>query len=325
MRSTAGSSSSPSREDWFISRAILPSAQSDAPVNIRIPVAHASACSTSSSHRNTGTSASRITLSTLGTVSTRLRSGGRGSAMGRTLAENPRQAQSRHCVVGQWVVVHHVRSRRRRPRQLRQVESGLLFQHICGLERLLRRLDGVGRQGCERVDGHPVKFVERVLPAERAQVDALPDVSQIGEVIGPPAVEVIQHDQPADALQLLLAEVLRQLLVALWRPLLQLLTSGRGSQQRGGAFPGDRPLARAPRAPRRPARPGSCLPSPSVWGRPVPITCRPPSSATSSWSASSDPPSRMSVPRPAICVDTVTAPSLPASAMIRASSAPFFG
>ena len=43
-----------------------------------------------------------------------------------------------------------------------------------------------------------------------------------------------------------------------------------------------------------------------------------------SWSASSEPPSRMSVPRPAIWVETVTAPSLPASAMTAASSSSFF-
>ena len=63
-----------------------------------------------------------------------------------------------------------------------------------------------------------------------------------------------------------------------------------------------------PGSPWRPARPRSWLSSRSVWCRPVPMTCRPPSSATSSWSASSEPPSRMSVPRPAIWVDTVTAP-----------------
>ena len=42
-RSTNGSRYAPSFEDWFISRAILPSAQSDAPLNIRIATAQASA------------------------------------------------------------------------------------------------------------------------------------------------------------------------------------------------------------------------------------------------------------------------------------------
>ena len=38
-RSTAGSRYSPSLDDWFSSRAILPSAQSDAPLNIRMATA----------------------------------------------------------------------------------------------------------------------------------------------------------------------------------------------------------------------------------------------------------------------------------------------
>src|SRR5699024_7969670 len=47
----------------------------------------------------------------------------------------------------------------------------------------------------------------------------------------------------------------------------------------------------------------------------------PTSSATRSWSSPLAPPSRMSVPRPAIWVDTVILPYVPASAMIAASSA----
>ena len=59
----------------------------------------------------------------------------------------------------------------------------------------------------------------------------------------------------------------------------------------------------------------------------MPITYSPPSSATASCfeeGAASLPPNRISVPRPAIWVDTVTAPSEPASATIAASSASFF-
>ena len=67
-----------------------------------------------------------------------------------------------------------------------------------GLECLLGRLDRVGGQRGERVDGHPVKFVDRVLVAQCPQVDALPDVGQVGQVVGPAAVQVVQHDQPAD-------------------------------------------------------------------------------------------------------------------------------
>ena len=52
----------------------------------------------------------------------------------------------------------------------------------------------------ECVDGHPVELVERVLAAQRPQVDALPNVGQVRQVIGPAAIEVIQHDQPADLL-----------------------------------------------------------------------------------------------------------------------------
>ena len=47
-----------------------------------------------------------------------------------------------------------------------------------GLEGLLGRLDRVGGQRGERVDRHPVELVERVLPAQRPQVDALADVGQ---------------------------------------------------------------------------------------------------------------------------------------------------
>ena len=46
-RSTAGSSSTPNREDWFIVRAIMPSAQSEAPLNIRIATAQPLACASS--------------------------------------------------------------------------------------------------------------------------------------------------------------------------------------------------------------------------------------------------------------------------------------
>ena len=259
---------------------------------------------------------------------------------------------------------------------------GSSSMHVGGLERLLGRLDRVGGQRGERVDRHPVELVERVLLAQRPQVDALPDVGQVGQVIGPAAVEVVQHDQPADLLELLLAELVdesprsapgavrrvprersavRSRVFAAFdddRALLgdQLVVAPRVGvnveqlalgdalrvvEQGGGLVAGDAAvvvgLQRAacsgsrwatttsssqlekntdePGSPCRPARPRSWLSSRSVWWRPVPTTCRPPSSATSSWSASSDPPSRMSVPRPAIWVDTVTVPSAPASAM----------
>ena len=80
----------------------------------------------------------------------------------------------------------------------------------------------------------------------------------------------------------------------------------------------------SPGSPCRPARPRSWLSSRAVRCREVPITASPPSFTTASWSFSSAPPSLMSVPRPAICVETVTRPMSPASAMIRASSASFF-
>ena len=55
----------------------------------------------------------------------------------------------------------------------------------------------------------------------------------------------------------------------------------------------------------------------------VPMTYSPPSATTRSRSASSAPPSRMSVPRPAMLVEMVTAPGLPARATRRASAASF--
>src|SRR4029077_4394653 len=59
--------------------------------------------------------------------------------------------------------------------------------------------------------------------------------------------------------------------------------------------------------------PRSWLSSLLLQYRPVPITYSPPSAATRPWSPPR-PPSRMSVPRPAICVDTVMAPRAPAPA-----------
>jgi hypothetical protein len=73
-RSAAGSSSWPRRLCWCRARAIFPSSQSDSPAAIRIPTAHQSATwlrGPRTSHRNTGTPASRATLIMLGTVQTR--------------------------------------------------------------------------------------------------------------------------------------------------------------------------------------------------------------------------------------------------------------
>src|SRR5690348_8991123 len=96
-------------------------------------------------------------LSTLGTVSTR--SLGMPGSMSRDIspamlrsvkridagsAEDSGQAQGGKRVIGQRVVVDHVGPRRRRPCQLGEVQPGLLFGDIGGLERLLRGLDGVG-------------------------------------------------------------------------------------------------------------------------------------------------------------------------------------
>ena len=77
-----------------------------------------------------------------------------------------------------------------------------------------------------------------------------------------------------------------------------------------------------PGSPCRPARPRSCWSSRLLACRPVPITYRPPSSAIRSRSPPV-PPRRMSVPRPAIWVDTVIAPWAPASATMAASWASF--
>src|SRR3954452_20399952 len=216
MRSTAGSSNSPSRDDWLgTNRAILPSAQSENPLNISTATAHAFAWIPNSRYRKTGTSSRRSTDNALGTVSTRSRTSPGVRSMRVNLAENPRQTQGRHGVVRQRVVVHHVRPRRCRPGEFGQVDAGLLLDRGSGLERLLRGLDGVGGQRRERIDGHPVELVQRILPAECAQMDALADVGEIGQVIGPAAVKVIQHDQPADLLQLLLTEFVEHFLVAL--------------------------------------------------------------------------------------------------------------
>src|SRR5690606_30510694 len=78
-----------------------------------------------------------------------------------------------------------------------------------------------------------------------------------------------------------------------------------------------------PGSPCRPARPRSWSSTRRLSCRPHPITYSPPRAATRSRSDWSLPPSRMSTPRPAICVETVTRPYVPASAMIAASSASF--
>ena len=67
-----------------------------------------------------------------------------------------------------------------------------------------------------------------------------------------------------------------------------------------------------PGSPWRAQRPRSCLSMRRDWWRVVPMTWRPPESATPSSSL-------MSVPRPAMLVATVMAPRRPASAMISAS------
>ena len=77
-----------------------------------------------------------------------------------------------------------------------------------------------------------------------------------------------------------------------------------------------------PGSPWRPARPRSWWSSLLLACRPVPMTYRPPSSAIRSRSPLV-PPRRMSVPRPAIWVDTVIAPRAPASATMAASWASF--
>ena len=77
-----------------------------------------------------------------------------------------------------------------------------------------------------------------------------------------------------------------------------------------------------PGSPCRPARPRSWWSSRLLPCRPAPITCSPPSAAIWPWSPAT-PPSRMSVPRPAIWVETVMAARVPASATIAASSASF--
>ena len=78
-----------------------------------------------------------------------------------------------------------------------------------------------------------------------------------------------------------------------------------------------------PGSPCRPARPRNWLSIRLASWRVVPMTYRPPSSTTRSRSIGGLPPSRMSVPRPAMFVDTVTAPSAPARAMISASASSF--
>ena len=79
-----------------------------------------------------------------------------------------------------------------------------------------------------------------------------------------------------------------------------------------------------PGSPWRPARPRNWLSSRSVRCLPRPMTHRPPRSTTASRLDSSAPPRRMSVPRPAIWVETVTRPISPAPAMTWASSSSFF-
>src|SRR5439155_865299 len=136
-------------------------------------------------------------------------------------------------------------------------------------------------------DRLPVELAQRVeAAAERAQVNALADAGQRGEVVRPAGIEVVEDDLPGGVVERLRA--------------------GRGAEL--GV-----PLRAAP---------GERLPGRAGGQHPVPITYSPPSAAT--WPPSpSRPPRRMSVPRPAIWVDTVMAERAPASATIAASSASF--
>src|SRR6185312_1116578 len=146
MRSTAGSRSSPSRDDWLSTiRAILPSAQSEKPLNISTATAQPLAWATSSRYRKTGTNSRRSNDSAFGTVTTRSRSPGARN-MGINLARNPRHAQRRHGVFRERIVMHHVRPRRGGPGELGQVEALLLLENVRGLEGLLCGLDRVGGQ-----------------------------------------------------------------------------------------------------------------------------------------------------------------------------------
>src|SRR3546814_7644763 len=60
--------------------------------------------------------------------------------------------------------------------------------------------------------------------------------SQVRQVICPGAVQVVQHDQAADLLELLLADVGHQRFVAVRRQVPQLVAGGRPAQQRVAAF-----------------------------------------------------------------------------------------
>ena len=109
-------------------------------------------------------------------------------------------------------------------------------------------LDGIGGQAGEGVDGQTVELIERVLSSQRAQMDALADIGEVGQMVGPPAVEVEQHDLPADAFQLSLGTGIgaRQLLdefgVAVRREFLQLLARRRRAQQGVAPLDDDRAL-----------------------------------------------------------------------------------
>ena len=125
------------------------------------------------------------------------------------LAEHPRQAQRRHGVVRQRVVVNHVRPRRGRPGELRQVEALLV------LERRWRSRRSAARPRWRRRPASAnastaIRWNSSsgfCLPsARRWMLSRMSD--EVGLVIGPAAVEVVEHDLPADRLQLLLADLL---------------------------------------------------------------------------------------------------------------------
>ena len=97
----------------------------------------------------------------------------------------------------------------------------------------------------ERVHCEPVELVEGVLATQRPKVDALPDVRQVGQVVGPTPVEVVQHDVAADPFEMflgVLAECLLQFGVSVRREFGQLLARGGSAQQRVAAFDDDRAL-----------------------------------------------------------------------------------
>ena len=102
--------------------------------------------------------------------------------------------------------MHQIGPGRARPDQLRVLRLPAVAE-VGLLERVDGALLDLGEDLLERRDGGPVELVQWVELAQRAQVDTLADLVQLGQVLGPEPVEVEERDRPGRVRQHVLVDL----------------------------------------------------------------------------------------------------------------------